>query len=49
MFDFVSAAVAEWVHENGVTVVLIEDENVVGTSIGLDGEMASKVTVGGAC
>ena len=46
MFDFVGAVVAEWAYENGVTVILIEDENVVGTTIGLDGEMAGKVTVG---
>ena len=39
-------AVVEWVHKNGVTVILIKDENVVGTTIGLDGESASKVTVG---
>ena len=45
-FGFVGTAVAEWTHKNGVTVILIEDENVVGTMIGLDGEMASKVTVG---
>ena len=43
------AVVVEWAYKNGVTVVLIEDENVVGTMIGLDGEMASKVTVGRAC
>ena len=41
--------VVEWAYENGVTVVLIEVENIVGTTIGLDGEMASKVTVGRAC
>ena len=40
------AAVGEWAYENGVTVILIEDENVVGAMIGLDGEMAGKVTVG---
>ena len=43
------AAVAEWAYENGVTVILIEDENVVGAMIGLDGEMAGNVTVGRAC
>ena len=40
------AAVAEWANKNGVTVMLIKDENVVGTMIRLDGESASKVTVG---
>ena len=45
-FDFMSAAVAEWAHKNGVTIILIEDKNVVGATIGLDGEPASKVTVG---
>ena len=48
-FDFMGTVVAEWAYENGVTVILIEDENVVGAMIGLDGEMASKVTVGRSC
>ena len=42
------AAVVEWAYENGVTIILIENKNVVGAMIGLDGEMVSKVTVGSA-
>ena len=49
VFDFVSAAVAEWAHRNGVTVILIQEENVLGAMIRLDGELGSKVTVGCAC